>query len=79
MNWDTLNYAMVGSIPHAIAFDMCHVVCEGMPHDHVVCILAMWYAFLTMGYVYGSGCSALSTCTNLSSCYFQIYYHLVTV
>lgn len=29
---------MVSSIQHAIiAFGMCHVVCKGMPQDHVVC------------------------------------------
>ncbi len=38
---------MVGSIPHDIAFGMCHVVSKGIPHNYVVCFLAMWYAFLT--------------------------------
>ncbi len=40
------SYAMVGSIPHAIVFGMCHIVCRSIPHDHVVCILAKWYVFL---------------------------------
>ncbi len=41
----TQNYGMVGSIPHAIAFDMCHVVCKGIPYDHGLWFLAIWYAF----------------------------------
>ncbi len=44
------NNAMVASILHAIAFEMCHVISEGIPHDHVVYYLIMWYAFLTMWY-----------------------------
>ncbi len=43
-------YAMVGSRPHHIAFDMGHVQCTGITHDHVVCFWAMWYAFLTKWY-----------------------------
>ncbi len=27
-------YAMVGNVPHAIAYSICHVVCKGIPHDH---------------------------------------------
>ncbi len=27
-------YAMVAGIPHDIPFDMCHVVCKGIPHDY---------------------------------------------
>ncbi len=38
-------YAMVCSIPHAIAYGMHHLVCKGISHDHVVCFLAMWNAF----------------------------------
>ncbi len=45
-----IHYFIRGSIPHAIAFGMCHVVSKSIPHDHVVCILAMWYAFSTMWY-----------------------------
>ncbi len=33
---------MVVNIPHAITFDMCHVVCNDIPHDHVVCFLTMY-------------------------------------
>ncbi len=39
---------MVDNIPHTIAIGMHHVVCKGNLHDHVVCILAMWYAFLAI-------------------------------
>ncbi len=28
---------MVDSIPHAIVFGMFHMVCNGIPHDNVVC------------------------------------------
>ncbi len=41
-------YAKVAGISHAIAFGMCHVGCKGIGHDHVVCCLAMWYAFLKL-------------------------------
>ncbi len=37
---------IIVSIPHIIAFGMFHVDCKGIPHDHVVLFLAMWYAFL---------------------------------
>ncbi len=36
---------MVVSIPHDIAFDMHHVVCKGIPHDHFVSFVGMWYVF----------------------------------
>ncbi len=44
------HHAMFGSLPHAITFDMCHVICKNIPHDHVVCSLALWYAYFTMWY-----------------------------
>ncbi len=40
-----LLYAMAGSILHAIAFGMYYVVCKGIPYEHVLCILVMWYDF----------------------------------
>ncbi len=39
---DTTIYAIVGSISHAIAFSICHVVCKGILHKNV-------YAFLPCG------------------------------
>ncbi len=38
-------YAMIGSIPHAITFDMYHVVCKGILHDHVVCFGILVFCF----------------------------------
>ncbi len=37
---------------HAIAFSMYHVGSKGIPHDYMVCCLAVWYAFLTIWYVF---------------------------
>ncbi len=39
------HYAMVAGISHDIAFRIYHLGCKGIPHDHVVWILAMSYAF----------------------------------
>ncbi len=38
-------YAMVGSIPHTIAFGMCHVKCKGISHNHMVSFLAIAMLF----------------------------------
>ncbi len=43
--WDSPLYAMIAGISHTITFNMCNVVCKGIQHDNVVCILAMWYDF----------------------------------
>ncbi len=42
-------YAIVAGISHDIFIDMCHVECKGIPHDHVVCVLTIWYTFLICG------------------------------
>ncbi len=43
-------YAMSYSISHAIAFVLCHVVVwKCIPHNHVVRLLAMWYALYPCG------------------------------
>ncbi len=49
--WCIHDYATVGSISYAIVFDMCHVVCKGIPYDNLVCCLAMWYV-LPCGMLY---------------------------
>ncbi len=33
-------YAIVGNIPHAIAFGMRHVVCKGTSDHHDICFLS---------------------------------------
>ncbi len=39
-------YAMIAGISHDMAFGMCHLGCQGILHDHVVCVLTMqWYTF----------------------------------
>ncbi len=45
-------YTMITGIPHNIPFGMCHVGCKGISHEHVVCFLTIWYAFVTMRYAY---------------------------
>ncbi len=51
MYMEYIFYAMIGSLPHAIAFGMCHVVgSKSIPQGHVICLLTMWYAFLIMWY-----------------------------
>ncbi len=32
--------AMVGSMPHTVAYGMHRVVPKGIPHDYVICVLA---------------------------------------
>ncbi len=36
---------MYAGIPYHLSFDICHVGWYGIPHDHMVCFVAMSYAF----------------------------------
>ncbi len=52
---------MVSGISHDIAFGVCHVGCKDIPHDHVVCFLAMWYGFYPLAILGPEGyCPSLS-------------------
>ncbi len=43
-------YIMVADISCDISFDIWYLGCKGIPHVHVLCFLAMQYAFFTMWY-----------------------------